>query len=578
MTTVAAPALNSSEAPSAAVEAVGTRPRRAQRRPTKPATYELANHAKAYIEGLQFANAYEFLHSLLAAGTSISTPAQPYIGFLPPPTQIALAASLVAYTFKTPSVENRRGSDAALRYLQCILNTIEAPTYPYIRQAFTFPTERTRRRPRVHRNATRSLSPEEEDDIDQLYCEAANDKILWNRADDFWHIVGWAFNCSVAYKKRWDRWKLLLSVMLDFLESDWDVCVKSSQHDEAGQETALQESLVWHYIVGEGQSMTRATRRRSIKAIFAIASSNSLKDYPEIWESETKEPKERAGKRQKLGNVDFETGEVADYDSDEETINAPRTRAIERKRDVSPPLDLPDITDGSLNLHSAIERLGGSDAIALRQRLLALLAQVATRLPNSFTKLSDWFDNIVEDFRYLPTILFNVFLTTLAVPGPMKFMFLANLLLPFVSGTLPDYFRYDPTQAHFENILLPVHGRQSFADNAKVSLILEQLFVLMMAENGFKPTDELRKAMETGIQARHNVCGSGRGKKGNAGEEKQARELMVASSGRLLGMLEVLEIGAGKPPQKKAGHTASVLLSFGSGSPLSSAPSDTEED
>lgn len=38
---------------SAALEAVGTRPRRAQRRPTKPATYELANHAKAYIEGFQ---------------------------------------------------------------------------------------------------------------------------------------------------------------------------------------------------------------------------------------------------------------------------------------------------------------------------------------------------------------------------------------------------------------------------------------------------------------------------------------------------------------------------------------------
>ncbi|KAJ4350579.1 hypothetical protein N0V95_004630 [Ascochyta clinopodiicola] len=421
----------------------------------------------------KLANAYEFLYSLLAAGTSISTPAQPYIGFLPPPTQIALAASLIAYTFKTSSVENRRGPDAALRYLQCVLNTIEAPRYPYIRQAFVFPPERTRRRPRGHRNTTRSLSPEEENDIDQLYY------------------------------------------------------------------------------------------------------------YPEIWENETKEPKERANKKQKLGNVDFETGEVADYDSDEETKDAPRvTRAIERKLDVSLPLDLPDIANGNLNLQDAVERLGGKDAIALRQRLVALLAQVATKLPNNFTSLSDWFDNVVEDFRYLPTMLFNVFLTTLAVPGPMKFMFLANLLLPFVSGKLPDYFRYDPTQEHFESILLPLHGRQSFADNAKVSLILEQLFVLMMAGGGLKPTNELRKAMETGIQARHNVYGSGRGKRGNAGEEKQAKELMVASSGRLLGMLEILEIGVGKPSQKRAGYKASIILSFGSGSgsPLSSAPSDTEED
>lgn len=206
------------------------------------------------------------------------------------------------------------------------------------------------------------------------------------------------------------------------------------------------------------------------------------------------------------------------------------------------------------------------------------LAQVAIKLPDHFTTLSDWFDNVVEDFRYLPTMFFNVFLATLTVPGPMKYMFLANLLLPFVSGTLPDYFRYDPTQEHFVSVLLPLKGGQSFAHNAKVSLILEQLFTLMMAQDGLKATDELREAMEAGIQARHNAYGSGRGKRGNAGEEKQAREIMEASSDRLLGMLEMLEIVAGKPPQKKAERKNNAFLSFGSGSPLSSAPSDTDED
>jgi hypothetical protein len=38
---------------SAALEAVGARPRRPQRRPTKQASYELCNHAKAYLEGGQ---------------------------------------------------------------------------------------------------------------------------------------------------------------------------------------------------------------------------------------------------------------------------------------------------------------------------------------------------------------------------------------------------------------------------------------------------------------------------------------------------------------------------------------------
>ena len=164
--------------------------------------------------------------------------------------------------------------------------------------------------------------------------------------------------------------------MLDFLEADWDICVKQSQHAETMDEAILQQSLIWQYVVGEGQSMTRTARRRVAKAIFAIATADSLKDYSEVWENEIKEPVKRPIKKQKLGNVDFEAGEVADYDSDEEMREAPTrvTRAIERKFEVAPPPDLPAIDDGNLNLHDAIERLGGRDAIALRQRLLALVS------------------------------------------------------------------------------------------------------------------------------------------------------------------------------------------------------------
>lgn len=175
-------------------------------------------------------------------------------------------------------------------------------------------------------------------------------------------------------------------------------------------------------------------------------------------------------------------------------------------------------------------------------------------------------------------MLFGIFLSTLAVPGRLKYSFLANLLIPFVSGTIPDYFRYDPTQEDFESVLMPMKGSQSFATNAKVSLVLEQLFMLMITDNQLKATDALRAATETGIQARHNAYGSGKGKRTNAGEEMQARELMEASSNRLLGMLEMLEIIAGKPPQKRKDRKDNSLSSFGSGSPLSSAPNDTEED
>jgi hypothetical protein len=166
--------------------------------------------------------------------------------------------------------------------------------------------------------------------------------------------------------------------MLDLLEVDWEVCVKQSQRDESDEEGVLQHSLIWHYVSHESQAVTRTTRRRIVKAIYATASAESLRDYAEVWENETTDPTERANKKQKLGNVDFETGEVADYDSDEEMKDAPPrvTRAIERRLfEVAALPGLPDINNGKLNLDNAIERVGGSDAIILRQRLLALVSR-----------------------------------------------------------------------------------------------------------------------------------------------------------------------------------------------------------
>lgn len=170
------------------------------------------------------------------------------------------------------------------------------------------------------------------------------------------------------------------------------------------------------------------------------------------------------------------------------------------------------------------------------------------------------------------------------MPERLQIAFNVNLLLPLVNRKIPEYFRHEPTQEHLETTLLPLKGTtQSYAANAKISLILEQMFMYMMTCNALTPTDALRQAMETGIAARHSVYGTGRGKRGNAEEEQQSQGLMEASSERLLGLLEVLGISAGKAPQplKNKGKTGSVpvMLSFGSGSSLSPAPdSDIELD
>jgi hypothetical protein len=147
---------------------------------------------------------------------------------------------------------------------------------------------------------------------------------------------------------------------------------------------------------------------------------------------------------------------------------------------------------------------------------------------------------------------------------------------------MPSFFHSEPTQPQLESTLLTLKGTtQSFAANAKISLILEQIFMYMMSQDTLKATDTLRAATEAGIGVRHSVYGTGKGKKGNAEEELRARALLEACSERLLGMLEILEMKEGKPPQSyevnnEAGHS---FLSFASGSSLSDAPgSETEEE
>jgi hypothetical protein len=165
--------------------------------------------------------------------------------------------------------------------------------------------------------------------------------------------------------------------------------------------------------------------------------------------------------------------------------------------------------------------------------------------------------------------------------GSSRLAFNANLLLPLVTGKMPDYFRFGPTQAQFEGIFLPAKATtQSYASNAKVSIIVEQMFLYMMNEGALTSTDMLRTATEAGIKARESVHGTGRGKRGNAEQEAQAISVLVASSARLLGLVEMLEMAAGKPARTvKRKRKTSALLSFTSGSSLSPAPgSETEPD
>lgn len=530
---------------------------------------------------------YSFLHKLLAAGNSISVPAKPYVGLLAPPVQLALASTLIVHppdTTKTHSTERLKGSDAALRYLRCVHNTIEGPAYKSVRRAFTFPEKSIRRRAPAQRAGTLTPSPTAAgNDIDRLGTEAANSQSIWQRAEDFWHVVGWALNCSILHKKRWERWKLWLDITLDFIEADWEECLRQCQLGLTERDGTLEDSLLWQYISEHGRQEPNigGTRRRIVKAILAAGDAKSLEQFPEIWVKETEGPKVQNNDKSYVGTVNFETGELGDYASDIEDdimYDAPRASTRRKIKDVTdaslPPLDNSAIPD----YESAVERLGGMEAVLLRQRLIALLVQAATHLPNQFTGLSGLFDNLTEHFNHLPVSMLSVLITTSQLSNYDQLTFNVDLIIPLSSGQYPDYTKTIPVQEHFEQILLPNRApTQSFAANAKLSIVLEQMFLYMMKEKLFKPTDNLRAAVEKGIEERHKVFGTARGKKRNAEEEKHGQLLMEASSERLLSLLEILEISAGKAPRPRSEKKSILLSSFTSS--LSSLPqSGTEDD
>lgn len=179
--------------------------------------------------------------------------------------------------------------------------------------------------------------------------------------------------------------------------------------------------------------------------------------------------------------------------------------------------------------------------------------------------------------------MLSVLLSTSQLPGHLQLALNVNVLLTLTSPKLPDYTRISPHQSHFEDMLLPLRGTtQSFAANAKVSLLLEHMFMHMIDEGLFTTTGELRAAVKSGIGARQSVVGTGRGKKSNAAEEELGKQLLEESSERLLSLLELLEMDAGKEPRPRQEKIAvqQLLSSFSSSlsPPPTTSGSETEQD
>jgi hypothetical protein len=194
-------------------------------------------------------------------------------------------------------------------------------------------------------------------------------------------------------------------------------------------------------------------------------------------------------------------------------------------------------------------------------------------MPKSFTKPEDLLDVLTEEMKELPTLMLSILISSSKLDGLYQTALNTNLLLPLTVGRLPNFTKIMPSQTELEDMILPVRGAtQSFALNAKVTLLLEQIFMYMMGIDSLQPTEALRAAVESGIDARSKVYGIAKGRKGNSEEEEVGKQVLEAASRRLLGLLEVLEISAGKQPQPYEKKRAPIPILSSFGSSLSSPP------
>lgn len=494
----------------------------------KDLPFELAQHVQTYYEEILFTQAYTFLLSI--TGNSISPTNRTAPVTVPSPPHLALATTVSVhpiFTTRTTSREKWEQANLAVRLLRLVYQTV-GPLNGNLLVAFSFPRYDSRSTRRAH-------FEDEEHDYDGVRNEHplaqglntayAGSQSLWTRADDFWHVVGWAFNCACLpgiHTQRWRRYQILLEYLLDVLETDWQM------RDQAD---STEESLIWHYV--ELAAGGHARERRILRAIFADGATRSTNEFRPIFANELKEPatdnlKDGGGVKKREVDVNIEQEVFGDYlmqdpsdasDEGESSLTTtgrgpgrpPSKRSLTRTRTPSSRRLTPRNSTGSLRSEhdtgdetstgassKPSSSLGDHASLHLRLRLLGLLTNVSSHptltasSPTTFPDLEDLFTLFVEFIIPLPLPIFAYFvLPTPATTTPLlalqTTMTLAEFLLQRLLETSAPSIRSHVllSQHKLETEYLPFAAGKNTADaNARVSILLESLTRCLLAIGG----------------------------------------------------------------------------------------------
>ncbi|PKX92464.1 uncharacterized protein P174DRAFT_451787 [Aspergillus novofumigatus IBT 16806] len=483
-------------------------------RPTKAMPYELVQHCGIFLEEKLYTQALNLLLNILSPGAIASGPV-----YVPSPQYLAVAATFLVHpstTSRAKTAEEEEAPNAALRLLR-LTNTLVGPISARFTAAFAFnhfESSRQGRRRRVEddENANCDISNDDTRTLNIDLCQAAS---LWSRAEDFWHAVGWAFNCSVLHPERWARWQIWLQFMCEVLEDDWNERKRQSADavDEGARRKALEKSLIFRYIAGGSTPYGR--NRRILRAIFADGGTASVNEFREVFHNELKTLKRESNNiKKREGEVNIDEDQFGDYLSNEDEDGPSQTSnpSIQAQQTRRRPKDTPAAdavtadTPSTIQVHGGVSLLGGFPSLALRQRLLHLLSAVSEDLPASFTTLEELYHLFVENIRHLPLPIYQAFVSPYVLPhfsAAAQTTLCEFLLFRMRENAAPDTDEEYLNQAKLEECFLPyAASTPSIVDNAKMSIALESLLVLLADSDMLTVTPELKAAVQDGIMAR----------------------------------------------------------------------------
>lgn len=506
---------------------------------------ELKLRCHIHLEEQYYTAALNLLNSLLCDGIPPShadADAQAdRPGCVAPPAQMAVLATLAIHPKHTSKLADAAAHDVsslAMSYLRTVLATV-GPVNANLRDALLFRGDVNGRRRRTSEDAAGLGGAGLESDEDHVRGKTANRGSVWARGQDFWRVLGWAFNCSAQHPHRWCWWQPWLEYMVDVLEADYKERKRLDIEREGSQESyeyqLLQESLLVSYVVPKNSRVSAL--KPIISALFADGNTSSQAIFKEVFTRENKVAS-KSSKKRKRDRVDLENDKFGDYDDDSSTGGSEpptpehlRMLALDVKNDTA-------LWTGSALL----------DTIPLRLRLFSLLSEAACDVPRKCViSLPDLYEKTTERIAQLPVAAFAKFLAQHNTPLTKdSLVAIIRCLMPYLlPGTAPRPVDVDPEVNAREDISTLILERcylpfayRTAENNAKISLALETLLRLDFCS--WSPT--LQRAVEKGVAARNDKAAPRKGGRFKTDGELAAQEMLRASGKRLLVWVEILKM------------------------------------